>query len=146
MVEDNVMNYSCKAFKFTDIICICRHSLNVLFKENFIQIPDRYLPKRWRRSTSLISNVSSSTSAAYVERTRIDDCCKFIMEQFSRILEHVEEVECMRSPMVDETSNASLATEKDENRLHCESIHIKNYVRSITKGRSPEKRLSPILK
>ncbi|ERN12087.1 protein FAR1-RELATED SEQUENCE 11-like isoform X2 [Amborella trichopoda] len=155
-VKDNVMNCSCKGFEFTGIIC--RHSLHVLFKENFIQIPDRYLPKRWRRSTSLISNVSSSTSAAYVERVqtiqslastigtkgaRFDDCYKFIMEQFSRILEHVEEVECMRSPMVDETSNASLATEEDKNRLHCESIHVKNPIRSITKGQPPEKRLKP---
>ncbi|KAL4179711.1 hypothetical protein AMTRI_Chr13g88640 [Amborella trichopoda] len=142
-VKDNVMNCSCKGFEFTGIIC--RHSLHVLFKENFIQIPDRYLPKRWRRSTSLISNVSSSTSAAYVERVqtiqslastigtkgaRFDDCHKFIMEQFSRILEHVEEVECMRSPM-------------DKNRLHCESIHVKNPIRSITKGQPPEKRLKP---
>ncbi|KAL4191158.1 hypothetical protein AMTRI_Chr07g79310 [Amborella trichopoda] len=112
-------------YEFTSIIC--RHSLHVLFKENFIQIPDRYLPKRWRRSTSLISNVSSSTSTAYVARVktiqslastigtkgaRFDDCHKFIMEQFSRILEHVEEVECMRPSM-------------DENRFYCESIHVK---------------------
>ncbi|KAL4185026.1 hypothetical protein AMTRI_Chr10g228550 [Amborella trichopoda] len=116
------------------------HSLHVLFKENFIQIPDRYVPKRWRHSTLLISNVSSSTSAAYVEHVqtiqslastigtkvaRFDDCYKFIMEQFSRILEHVEEVECMR----------------DENRLHYESIHVKNPARSITKGRPLEKKL-----
>ncbi|KAL4192759.1 hypothetical protein AMTRI_Chr06g173570 [Amborella trichopoda] len=151
MVEDNVMNCSCKGFEFTCILC--RHSLHVLFKENFIQIPYRYLPKRRRRSTSLISNVSSSTSAAYVERiqtiqslastigtkdTRFDDYYKFIMEQFSRILEHVEEVECMRFPMVDERSNA-----KDENRLHYERIHVKNPVRSITKGQPPKKRLKP---
>ncbi|KAL4182940.1 hypothetical protein AMTRI_Chr11g152740 [Amborella trichopoda] len=135
MVEDNVMNCSCKGFEFTCIIC--RHSLH-------------------RHSTSLISDISSSTLAAYVEHVqtiqsltstigtkgaRFDDCYKFIMEQFSRILEHVEEIECMRSPMVDETSNASLATEEDENRLHCESIHVKNPVRSITKGRPPGKRL-----
>ncbi|KAL4188692.1 hypothetical protein AMTRI_Chr08g161690 [Amborella trichopoda] len=159
MVKDNTMNCSCKGFEFTGIIC--RHSPHVLFKENFIQIPDRYLPKRWRRSTSLTSNVSSSTSAAYVERVqtiqllastigtksaRFDDCYKFIMAQFSRILEHVEEIKCMRSPMVDETSNASLAIEADENRLHCESIHVKNPVRSITKGRPPKKRLKPCIK
>ncbi|ERM95936.1 protein FAR1-RELATED SEQUENCE 11-like [Amborella trichopoda] len=68
MVEDNVMNCSCKGFEFTGIIC--RHSLHVLFKEHFIQIPDRYLPKRWRHSTSLISNVSSSTSATYDEHVQ----------------------------------------------------------------------------
>ncbi|KAL4192954.1 hypothetical protein AMTRI_Chr06g196910 [Amborella trichopoda] len=116
----------------------------------------RPISAKMLNSTSLISNVSSSTSAAYVERVqtiqslastigtkgaRFDDCYKFIMEQFSRILEHVEEVECMRSPMVDETSNASLVTEEDENRSHCKSIHVKNHVRSITKGRPLEKRL-----
>ncbi|KAL4196784.1 hypothetical protein AMTRI_Chr04g247960 [Amborella trichopoda] len=59
------------------------------------------------------------------------------------ILEHVEEVECIRSLMVDETSNASLATEEDENRVHCESIHVKNHVLSMTKGQPPEKRFKP---
>ncbi|KAL4179916.1 hypothetical protein AMTRI_Chr13g122520 [Amborella trichopoda] len=156
MVQDNVMNCSCKGFEFTSIICM--HSLHVLFNENFIKIPDQYLPKCWMLPTSLISNVNSSTSVAYVERVqtiqslastirtkgaRFDDCYKFIMEQFSRILEHVEEVECMRLPMVDEISNASLATEEDENKLHCESIHVKNPVRSITKGPPPEKKLKP---
>ncbi|KAL4189363.1 hypothetical protein AMTRI_Chr08g206670 [Amborella trichopoda] len=88
-----------------------------------------------------IIDIKSSTLGT--KGARFDDCYKFIMEQFSRILERVEEVEYMRSPMVDETSDASLATKEDENRLHCESIHVKNHVRSITKGWPPEKRLKP---
>ncbi|KAL4204673.1 hypothetical protein AMTRI_Chr01g111070 [Amborella trichopoda] len=146
MVEHNVINCSCKVFEFTGIICM--HSLHVLFKKNFIQILDRYLRRYWRRSTST-SNVSMSTSSAYVERVQtmqdlmIVTTYKFIMEKFSRILEHIEKIECMRSPMVDETSNASLVIEEDENGLHCESDCIKNPVWSITKGRPREMRLKP---
>ncbi|KAK1322993.1 Protein FAR1-RELATED SEQUENCE 11 [Acorus calamus] len=45
--HEDLISCSCHQFKFSGILC--RHALRVLSAVNCFQIPDRYLPHRWRR-------------------------------------------------------------------------------------------------
>ncbi|ONK57746.1 uncharacterized protein A4U43_C09F3670 [Asparagus officinalis] len=53
--QDDLLSCSCQMFEFSGILC--RHSLRVLSTLNCFQIPDRYLPIRWRRVNSLPSRL-----------------------------------------------------------------------------------------
>lgn len=44
---EGIITCSCHQFEFSGILC--RHALRVLSTGNCFQIPDRYLPLRWRR-------------------------------------------------------------------------------------------------
>ncbi|KAF0893207.1 hypothetical protein E2562_023229 [Oryza meyeriana var. granulata] len=44
--REELISCSCQMFKFSGIIC--RHALRVLSTLNYFQIPDHYLPARWR--------------------------------------------------------------------------------------------------
>lgn len=46
--RDEALSCSCHMFEFSGILC--RHTLRVLSTLNCFQIPDRYLPIRWRRA------------------------------------------------------------------------------------------------
>lgn len=45
--REGIVSCSCHLFEFSGILC--RHALRVLSTGNCFQIPDRYLPTRWRR-------------------------------------------------------------------------------------------------
>ena len=45
--QEGIISCSCHQFEFSGILC--RHSLRVLSTGNCFQIPDAYLPIRWRR-------------------------------------------------------------------------------------------------
>lgn len=45
--EGGILSCSCHQFEFSGFLC--RHALRVLSTGNCFQIPDRYLPLRWRR-------------------------------------------------------------------------------------------------
>lgn len=45
--RESIISCSCHQFEFSGILC--RHALRVLSTGNCFQIPDKYLPLRWRR-------------------------------------------------------------------------------------------------
>ncbi|XP_059661249.1 putative protein FAR1-RELATED SEQUENCE 10 [Cornus florida] len=49
--EDEQVHCSCKEFEQSGILC--RHSLRVLVIKNYFQIPEKYIPLRWRLESSL---------------------------------------------------------------------------------------------
>ncbi|KAL5555132.1 hypothetical protein UlMin_037368 [Ulmus minor] len=49
--REGILSCSCHQFEFSGILC--RHALRVLSTGNCFQIPDRYLPLRWRRISTL---------------------------------------------------------------------------------------------
>lgn len=60
------LSCSCQMFEFSGILC--RHALRVLSTLNCFQIPDRYLPIRWRRLSSPSKLVQGSGSYDQTER------------------------------------------------------------------------------
>lgn len=71
--QDGVVTCSCQMFEFSGILC--RHSLRVLSTGNCFQVPERYLPVRWRRIISSLSpkirNSSSSSPDDHAERVQL---------------------------------------------------------------------------
>lgn len=59
--QESIISCSCHMFEFSGILC--RHALRVLSTGDCFQIPDRYLPIRWRRiSTHGIKNLQNSSN------------------------------------------------------------------------------------
>ena len=57
--REGIISCSCHQFDFSGILC--RHALRVLSTGNCFQIPERYLPVRWRRISSSSSTKLFST-------------------------------------------------------------------------------------
>lgn len=67
--QEGIISCSCHQFEFSGILC--RHALRVLSAGNCFQIPERYLPIRWRRiSTHAIKQLQSSPSK-HAERIQL---------------------------------------------------------------------------
>lgn len=64
--REGIISCSCNHFEFSGILC--RHALRVLSTGNCFQIPEKYLPVRWRRISSLSAKLSPSTSNNHGER------------------------------------------------------------------------------
>lgn len=58
--QEGIISCSCHMFEFSFILC--RHALRVLSTANCFQIPDQYLPIRWRRISTFPPKVQSSSS------------------------------------------------------------------------------------
>ncbi|KAK3188940.1 hypothetical protein Dsin_028501 [Dipteronia sinensis] len=84
---------SCHQFEFSGILC--RHVLRVLSTNNCFQIPDRYLPIRWRSVSSssekrihlLESMASTLVSESLETEQRLGVACEHIAMVLSRIRE-----------------------------------------------------------
>lgn len=67
--REELVSCSCHMFEFSGVLC--RHALRVLSTLNCFQIPDRYLPIRWRRinsfPTKLVQGAGSSDQAERVQ-------------------------------------------------------------------------------
>ncbi|XP_020588049.1 protein FAR1-RELATED SEQUENCE 11 isoform X2 [Phalaenopsis equestris] len=103
--REEFLSCSCHMFEFSGILC--RHALRVLSTINFFQIPERYLPLRWRRVNSLQSKpslgedevpveqnerfqalqsmISSLVSEATRSKERLDIACEEISQLLYRI-------------------------------------------------------------
>ncbi|CAD5178063.1 protein FAR1-RELATED SEQUENCE 11 isoform X2 [Musa acuminata AAA Group] len=70
MPQEELLSCSCRMFEFSGILC--RHTLRVLSTLNCFQIPERYLPIRWRRiSTVVPSNLAyGAASCEQAERVQ----------------------------------------------------------------------------
>ncbi|KAL2598618.1 hypothetical protein AAZV13_10G001300 [Glycine max] len=67
--QEGIISCSCHQFEFTGILC--RHSLRVLSTGNCFQIPDRYLPIRWRRINMPSSKLLQSAPNDHAERVKL---------------------------------------------------------------------------
>lgn len=64
--RDGIISCSCHHFEFSGILC--RHSLRVLSTGNCFQIPDRYLPIRWRRISTSSAKLLQGAPSDHAER------------------------------------------------------------------------------
>ncbi|KAG9456880.1 hypothetical protein H6P81_001388 [Aristolochia fimbriata] len=64
--REELLTCSCHQFEFSGILC--RHALRVLSTVNCFQIPDQYLPIRWRRVHALPSKLISSSPSEQAEK------------------------------------------------------------------------------
>ncbi|XP_050210557.1 protein FAR1-RELATED SEQUENCE 11 [Mercurialis annua] len=64
--REGIISCSCHHFEFSGILC--RHALRVLSTANCFQIPDRYLPVRWRRISSSPAKLLQNSSNDHGER------------------------------------------------------------------------------
>lgn len=64
--SEELITCSCHQFEFTGVLC--RHALRVLSTVNCFQLPDRYLPMRWRRVQAVSGSDNSSTSGEHAEK------------------------------------------------------------------------------
>ncbi|CAI8591595.1 unnamed protein product [Vicia faba] len=67
--QEGVISCSCHQFEFSGILC--RHSLRVLSTGNCFQIPDTYLPIRWRRISVPPSKLLQNASSDHAERVKL---------------------------------------------------------------------------
>ncbi|CAI9101516.1 OLC1v1038856C1 [Oldenlandia corymbosa var. corymbosa] len=67
--REGVISCSCHHFEFSGILC--RHALRVLSTGNCFQIPDRYLPLRWRRISTPPSKLLETTTNDHPERVQL---------------------------------------------------------------------------
>ncbi|PHT63667.1 Protein FAR1-RELATED SEQUENCE 11 [Capsicum annuum] len=67
--REGIINCSCHQFEFSGILC--RHALRVLSTGNCFQIPERYLPHRWRRISTPATKVLQNTQSDHTERVQL---------------------------------------------------------------------------
>lgn len=67
--REGLISCSCHQFEFSGILC--RHALRVLSTGNCFQIPDRYLPLRWRRISISSSKLQQNTPSDHAERVQL---------------------------------------------------------------------------
>ncbi|KAD6795468.1 hypothetical protein E3N88_06364 [Mikania micrantha] len=102
--HEGIISCSCHHFEFSGILC--RHALRVLSTGNCFQIPERYMPLRWRRintSTKLIQNtlsdhtervqllqgmVSNLVTESVKSKDRLDIAMEHVSVLLSRIRDH----------------------------------------------------------
>lgn len=98
----HLIHCSCHRFEFMGILC--RHILRVLSTNNCFQIPDQYLPARWRivgpsppkpfskghfEKVQIMESLASSIVSESVEtEERLDFAC----EQMSMVLSHIKQL------------------------------------------------------
>ncbi|XP_076906775.1 protein FAR1-RELATED SEQUENCE 11-like [Bidens hawaiensis] len=102
--REGLISCSCHHFEFSGILC--RHALRVLSTGNCFQIPERYMPLRWRRintSAKLLQNslsdhtervqllqgmVSNLVTESAKSKDRLDIAMEHVSVLLSRIREH----------------------------------------------------------
>lgn len=67
--REGIIRCSCHQFEFSGILC--RHTLRILSTGNCFQIPERYLPVRWRRISTLSAKLFPSTLSKHGERVHL---------------------------------------------------------------------------
>ncbi|CAL9214392.1 unnamed protein product [Arabidopsis halleri] len=67
--QEGIISCSCQLFEFSGFLC--RHALRVLSTGNCFQVPDRYLPLRWRRISTSFSKTFRSNAEDHGERVQL---------------------------------------------------------------------------
>ncbi|XP_030473626.2 protein FAR1-RELATED SEQUENCE 11 [Syzygium oleosum] len=115
--REGIISCSCHLFEFSGILC--RHALRVLSTGNCFQIPDKYLPLRWRKistsSSKLLHNapsddaeriqlLQSMVSNLISESTKSKERLDIATEQVSILLSRIRE-QPVSSPVVRDASS-----------------------------------------
>lgn len=103
--REGIISCSCHQFDFSGILC--RHALRVLSTGNCFQIPERYLPARWRRRicvppnrglqlprndcTERIQLLQSMVSTLVTESSKSKERLDLATEQVSALLSQIRE-------------------------------------------------------
>ncbi|XP_057978245.1 protein FAR1-RELATED SEQUENCE 11 isoform X1 [Malania oleifera] len=67
--REGIISCSCHQFEFSGILC--RHALRVLSTGNCFQIPERYLPVRWRRISTSSTKLLQTSPSDHAERVQL---------------------------------------------------------------------------
>ncbi|XP_023539593.1 protein FAR1-RELATED SEQUENCE 11-like [Cucurbita pepo subsp. pepo] len=67
--REGIISCSCHQFEFSGILC--RHALRVLSTVNCFQIPDSYLPVRWRRISMHSAKLLQNTTNDHAEKIQL---------------------------------------------------------------------------
>ncbi|KAK3037742.1 hypothetical protein RJ639_031113, partial [Escallonia herrerae] len=67
--REGMVSCSCHQFEFSGVLC--RHALRVLSTGNCFQIPEKYLPLRWRRISTPSAKLLQTTSSDHAERVHL---------------------------------------------------------------------------
>lgn len=67
--REGIITCSCHHFEFSGILC--RHALRVLSTGNCFEIPDRYLPVRWRRISTPSAKLLHGVPSDHAERVEL---------------------------------------------------------------------------
>ncbi|CAL1381898.1 unnamed protein product [Linum trigynum] len=96
--EEEQVHCSCKEFEHSGILC--RHSMRLLQLKNCFQLPEKYLPVRWRSSVGEDPNAESNSdecvqsfhilaASLLTESVISKDRFSYVRKELSTILEHV---------------------------------------------------------
>ncbi|KAH6808511.1 FAR1-related sequence 11 [Perilla frutescens var. frutescens] len=109
--QDEFITCSCRHFEFSGILC--RHILRVLSTNNCFQIPDQYLPLRWRdssftkpaRTSSVkVQLLQSMISSLITESIETDDRLNAACDHIALVLARIKE---FPSAAVDESNGVA---------------------------------------
>ncbi|KAI3848734.1 hypothetical protein MKW98_012445 [Papaver atlanticum] len=111
MPKDEKICCSCKQFEVSGILC--RHILRVLALKNYFHLPEKYLPIRWRRESSLLqSNTDgwsqafhSLTSALYAESSLSKERVDYVHKELVRVLNDVRNMSACDGVVLNLESN-----------------------------------------
>lgn len=67
--REGIISCSCHQFDFSGILC--RHALRVLSTGNCFQIPERYLPVRWRRISTSSTKLFQTIPSDHAEKVQL---------------------------------------------------------------------------
>ncbi|CAH9141809.1 unnamed protein product [Cuscuta epithymum] len=115
---EGIIGCSCQLYEFSGILC--RHALRVLSTGNCFQIPERYLPLRWRKISSVQTNqnldhmekvqcLQSLVSSLISESVKSKERLEMATEEVSLLLSRLREQPVVYSlSVVKELSSASI--------------------------------------
>ncbi|KAK3419530.1 hypothetical protein EUGRSUZ_G00085 [Eucalyptus grandis] len=87
--REGIISCSCHLFEFSGILC--RHSLRVLSTGNCFQIPDKYLPLRWRKISTSSSKLPHNTPSDHAERLQfLQSMVSNLMSESAKSKERLE--------------------------------------------------------
>ncbi|KAK1312324.1 putative protein FAR1-RELATED SEQUENCE 10 [Acorus calamus] len=90
--SDEEVICSCKMFETTGILC--RHALRMLTLKNCFNLPDKYLPIRWRRESSMFRKTNHSSQTGKIDRARaLQSLTKMLVHESSLTKERFDYVQ-----------------------------------------------------
>lgn len=109
-LREGVISCSCDHFEFSGILC--RHALRVLSTGNCFQIPERYLPLRWRRVNSSTNKLQSTLNDHGEKVQRLQAMVSTLVSESSKSKERLdlatEQVSILLSRVREQSVSSSL--------------------------------------
>ncbi|KAK1259777.1 putative protein FAR1-RELATED SEQUENCE 10 [Acorus gramineus] len=118
--SDEEVLCSCKMFETSGILC--RHAIRMLTLRNCFNLPDKYLPLRWHRESSLFRKTNHSSETGKTDRARAlqplmkmlvhessltKERFDYVQEEMMRLLTQVREMQASDKGPLDGYSDSS---------------------------------------